>query len=32
METMEEGVKVRSLAHSTSRVEGRAGAMRWGLK
>ncbi len=31
VETMEEGVKVRTLAHSTSRVKGRVGTSRWGL-
>jgi hypothetical protein len=28
----EEGVGVRFLAHNTSKVEGRVGVPRWGLK
>jgi len=32
VETMEGGVEVRSLAHNTSRVEGHARALGWGLE
>jgi len=30
--TKRKGVKVRSLAHNTSRVEGCVGALGWGLR
>jgi hypothetical protein len=32
VETTEGGVEVRSLAHNTSRVEGHARALGWGLE
>jgi len=32
VKTFEEGIVVRCLAHNTSRVEGRAGALGWGVR
>jgi hypothetical protein len=31
VETTNEGIRIRSLAHSTSRVGGRVGILGWGL-